>query len=43
VREWLDLPADRTSTVIDFSFVAPHGTPGLLAVTFDTPNGKVTV
>jgi hypothetical protein len=43
VREWLGLPPDRTSTVIDFTFVAPHGTPGLLAVTFDTPHGKVTV
>ncbi|MGA8977509.1 MAG: VOC family protein [Pedococcus sp.] len=43
VREWLDLPADHTSTVIDFTFVAPHGTPGLLTVTFDTPDGKVTV
>ena len=36
-------PADETSSVIDFTFVAPHGTPGLLAVTFDTPSGKVTV
>lgn len=43
VREWLDLPPDRVSTVIDFTFVAPHGTPGLLAVTFDTPAGKVTI
>jgi hypothetical protein len=43
VREWLNLPADQTSSVIDFTFVAPHGTPGLLAVTFDTPTGKVTV
>ena len=43
VRDWLDLPADETSSVIDFTFVAPHGTPGLLAVTFDTPTGKVTV
>jgi hypothetical protein len=43
VREWLDLPADQTSSVIDFTFVAPHGTPGLLAVTFDTPAGKVTI
>ena len=43
VREWLDLPADQTSSVIDFTFVAPHGTPGLLSVTFDTPTGKVTV
>ena len=43
VREWLDLPPDMTSSVIDFTFVAPHGTPGLLAVTFDTPRGQVTV
>lgn len=43
VRDWLNLPADETSSVIDFTFVAPHGTPGLLAVTFDTPTGKVTV
>ena len=43
VREWLDLPPEGTSTVIDFTFVAPHGTPGLLAVTFHTPTGPVTV
>ncbi len=43
VREWLGLPADYTSTVIEFSFVAPHGTPGLMSVTFDTPQGEVTV
>ena len=43
VRDWLDLPPEGTSTAIDFTFVAPHGTPGLLAVTFDTPNGLVTV
>jgi len=43
VCEWLGLPADQTSTVIDFTFVAPHGTPGLLSVTFDTPKGPVTI
>ncbi len=43
VCEWLGLPADRTSTVIDFTWVAPHGTPGLMSVTFDTPEGKVTI
>ena len=43
VREWLGRPADQTSTVIDFTFVAPHGTPGLLSVTFDTPRGPVTI
>ena len=40
VRDWLGLPADSTSSVIDFEFVSPHGTPGLMAVTFDTPHGR---
>jgi len=43
VREWLGLPADETSTFINFTFIAPHGTPGLLSVTFDTPSGQVTI
>ncbi len=43
VCEWLGLPADQTSTVIDFTFVAPHGTPGLLSVTFLTAKGPVTI
>jgi len=43
VCEWLGLPADQTSTVIDFTFVDPHGAPCLKAVTFDTPDGPVTI
>ncbi len=43
VHDWLGLPADRTSTVIDFTFIAPHGNAGLLSVTFDTPRGPVTL
>lgn len=43
VCEWLGLPADQTSTVIDFTWVPPEGAPRLLAVTFDTPEGPVTV
>ena len=43
VREWLGLPADFIPDDIGFTFVAPHGTPGLMSVTFDTPNGKVTI
>ena len=44
VREWLGgRPADTISSDIDFTFVAPHGTPGLLSVTFDTPKGPVTI
>jgi Glyoxalase-like domain len=43
VHEWLGLPADETSSVIDFTFVAPNGRPGLVAVTFDTPKGPITI
>lgn len=43
VSEWLGRPAHETSTLIEFDFVAPHGTPGLLTVTFATPKGPVTV
>lgn len=43
VTEWLGLPTGTTGTEIDFRFVAPHGTPGLLSVTFSTPKGPVTI
>ncbi len=43
VRDWLGLEAGETSTVVDFEFVAPHGTAGLLSVTFDTPSGPITL
>jgi hypothetical protein len=44
VREWLGgRPADTISSDIDFTFVAPHGTPGLLSVTFGTSKGPVTI
>jgi len=43
VCEWLGLPADHVSSVIDFTFVEPDGSPRLLAVTFDTPDGPVTI
>ena len=43
VWEWLGLSEDQAWTVINLTFVAPHGTPGLLSVTFHTPNGPVTV
>ena len=43
VRDWLGLPPKATSSVIKFTFIAPHGTPGLMSVTFRTPEGEVTV
>jgi hypothetical protein len=43
VRDWLGLPPNATSSVIKFDFIAPHGTPGLMSVTFRTPEGEVTI
>ena len=44
VTDWLGgLPPEETSSVITFDFVAPHGTPGLMSVTFNTPGGPVTL
>lgn len=43
VCDWLGLPADRTSTVIDFTFIATKGNAGLLSVTFDTATGQLTI
>ncbi|MCH8611532.1 VOC family protein [Arsenicicoccus dermatophilus] len=43
VRDWLGKDADDTSSVIDFEFVSPKGQPGLMAVTFSTPQGKITI
>lgn len=43
VREWLG-PEDRFDKGdIRFTFIAPHGTPGLLSVTFSTPDGPVVI
>lgn len=42
VRDWLGLPQDYTTDAVQFTFVAPHGTPGLLSVDFETPSGPVT-
>lgn len=49
VREWLGLNGkpgvdrDEWEPGIHFDFAAPHGTPGLLSVSFDTDTGPVTI
>ena len=43
VREWLGPEDTFDKAGIHFTFVAPRGTPGLLAVTFDTAHGKVVI
>ena len=43
VRRWLGVEPDYVPSTLEFSFVAPHGTPGILSVSFDGPDGRVTV
>ena len=43
VREWLGPQESFDKEDIDFTFVAPHGQPGLLSVTFDTAEGLVII
>jgi len=43
VSEWLGQPADNLLDSVEFRWVAPHGTPGLLAAEFDTPRGPVRI
>ena len=43
VRDWLSVQPGQTSTFIDFTFIAPHGRPGLMSVTFETPGGPVVI
>ncbi|QTE28834.1 VOC family protein [Pengzhenrongella sicca] len=43
VRTWLGLDPEYTPTSVEFTFVAPHGTPGLLAVSFETSAGVVQI
>lgn len=41
--EWLGEPRDHPLDAVDVEWVAPHGTPGLLSVSFTTPTGIVEV
>lgn len=41
--QWLGEPPDHPLDAVDVDWVAPHGQPGILAVTFATPTGTVEV
>lgn len=44
VREWIGLQeGEKVSPELGLEFVAPHGTPGIMSVTFDTHDGPVTI
>jgi hypothetical protein len=43
VADWLGQPANDVLHTVEFRWVAPHGTPGLLAAEFSTPRGPVRI
>lgn len=43
VSQWLGEPVDHPLDDIEVDWVAPNGTPGIVAVQFDTPSGPVRV
>lgn len=43
VRDWVGVDEDYVPADVEFNFIAPRGTPGILSVTFEAPRGPVTV
>ncbi len=43
VSDWLGKSVDGPLEDVAVEWVAPHGTPGLVAAQFDTPNGSVRI
>jgi hypothetical protein len=41
VTEWLGAPVEQPLEDVKVEWVAPNGTPGIVAVSFQTPNGLV--
>lgn len=43
VTEWLGEPVEKPLDDVAVEWIAPRGTPGIMSVTFETPNGIVTI
>ncbi|CAM3078401.1 hypothetical protein PSET11_02400 [Arthrobacter ulcerisalmonis] len=43
VTEWLGEPVEKPLEDVAVNWLAPHGTPGILSVTFETATGAVTL
>lgn len=43
VTEWLGEPVEKPLEDVAVQWMAPHGTPGIMSVTFETANGAVTI
>lgn len=43
VTEWLGEPVEKPLEDVAVQWMAPHGTPGIMSVTFETASGAVTI
>ncbi|SDH94488.1 Glyoxalase-like domain-containing protein [Arthrobacter subterraneus] len=43
VTEWLGTPVSHPLDDVDVEWIAPNGTPGIMSVTFETPQGSVRI
>ena len=43
LREWLGTEQPKPIPEINIDWTAPHGTPGVMSVTFETPRGPITL
>jgi hypothetical protein len=43
VTEWLGEPVEKPLDDVAVEWIAPHGNPGIMSVTFETANGLVTL
>ncbi|GGE66038.1 VOC family protein [Nesterenkonia cremea] len=43
VTDWLNCPDADPFEDVDVDWIAPSGTPGIMSVTFRSPNGEVTI
>lgn len=43
VTEWLGEPVEKPLEDVAVQWIAPRGTPGIMAVTFETASGAVTI
>lgn len=43
ITDWLGGPVEDVLASLDVTWSAPHGNPGIMSVSFDTPDGTVTI
>ena len=43
VTEWLGTAVEETLDGVQVQWIAPNGTPGIMSVTFETPDGRIEI